>query len=583
MEDYHEEGRNKKYPIWVSLEKTEEIIKQMKEKVCKIKVMNEKDGSGFFLKLKIRNQEIKLLITNNHVINEEILNTNQQIKLYINNNKYNIKLDNKMKYTSKKYDITLIEINEDDEINCNYFNYKKIDTEDLNSLYILHYPLNENVSASYGIIQYLKDINYQFIHYCSTIDGSSGSPIINLESKEEEVIGIHFGTRNNHNLGTFINYPINEFIEQYEQNKLREFNEKYNLDIKFNATELDLSWRDLNFKKNFFYYLPNLKEVKKLNLCGNLLSDISFLENLNLEKLEVLNLGCNKIQNIKILENINFKELKELNLYQNGLSDISFLENGKFKKLEILNLGENKIQNIKILENVNFKGLKKLNLERNYLSDISFLENKNFEKLEVLNLGYNKIQNIKILENINFKELKELNLYHNYLSDIFFLKNENFKKLEVLNLGENTMQNIKILENVNFKELKKLCLVGNNLSDISFLENLNFEKLEELYLSNNNIKNCKVLENVNFKGLKILDLGSNNISNISFLENVKFEKLQELCLCNNKSIYNYNILENCNFKHLEILDLSGNYNIPKMPFFDKLRMSKNLYIRRDTY
>ena len=225
----------------------------MKEKVCKIKVMNENDGSGFFLKLKISNQEIKLLITNNHVINQEILDTNQQITLYINKNKYHIKLDKKLKYTSTKYDVTIIEINEEDEINCNYFNYKKIDTEDLNSLYILHYPLNENVSASYGIMQYLKDINYQFIHYCSTTDGSSGSPIINLESKEEEVIGIHFGNRNNHYLGTFINYPINEFIEQY---KLREFNEKYELDIQYNTTELDLSWRDL-YEKNFKDF-PNL-------------------------------------------------------------------------------------------------------------------------------------------------------------------------------------------------------------------------------------------------------------------------------------------------------------------------------------
>ena len=121
MSNYQEEGIIKKYPIWVSLEKTEEIIKQMKTKVWKINLKNKKNATGFFLKINIQIKEVKVLITNNHVIDETILNIKKQIMLYVNKNKIYIKLDNKMKYTNKKYDLTIIEINEDDEIKLRLF------------------------------------------------------------------------------------------------------------------------------------------------------------------------------------------------------------------------------------------------------------------------------------------------------------------------------------------------------------------------------------------------------------------------------------------------------------------------------
>jgi hypothetical protein len=238
--------------------------------------------------------------------------------LYVNKNKYYIKLDNKMKYTSKKYDLTIIEINEDDEINCNYFNYKIIDNDDLKSLYLIHYPFNKNVSVSYGVIKYEKYNNYRFIHNCSTFDGSSGSPIINLECKEEEIIGIHIGRKNKYNLGIFINYPINDFIEQY---KLIQYNKKYNLDIKYDTTELNLKWRQTGNLE----YLPNLKELTKLDLARNEISDISFLKNVKFEKLKILNLSMNNISNYNILEQVNFKELKELYLFSRNIRSIRYI------------------------------------------------------------------------------------------------------------------------------------------------------------------------------------------------------------------------------------------------------------------
>ena len=45
-----------------------------------------------------------------------------------------------------------------------------------------------------------------------TDKGSSGSPIINL--KNNKVIGIHLKEENNFNIGLFLNYPIQEFINK---------------------------------------------------------------------------------------------------------------------------------------------------------------------------------------------------------------------------------------------------------------------------------------------------------------------------------------------------------------------------------
>ena len=212
-----------------------------------------------------------------------------------------------------------------------------------------------------------------------------------------------------YNLGTFINYPINKFIEEnYIDQKLIAFNKKYNLNIRPNITQLDLSRKDnecINYLKDL-----SLKELKELNISNCGISDIGFLEKVKFVKLEKLVLGGNVVKNINILEKVNFKELKELDLYNCGISNIDFLERVNFKNLEKLDLEGNKISNINILEKVNFKELKELDLIRCELSDIGFLEKVKFEKLERLYLDGNKISNINILEKANFKQLKELDL-----------------------------------------------------------------------------------------------------------------------------------------------------------------------------
>ena len=65
------------YPKPVTIEGTMEILDQLENCICKIKNENG-NGTGFFCSI---NKEIKVLITNNHVIDEKIIKENNRIKV----------------------------------------------------------------------------------------------------------------------------------------------------------------------------------------------------------------------------------------------------------------------------------------------------------------------------------------------------------------------------------------------------------------------------------------------------------------------------------------------------------------------
>ena len=150
----------------------------MKKNIIKISLNDGSKGTGFFCKIPfINNNELKVLITNNHIINEEIIKENKKIQISINNDKeYKIiELENKKIYTNKEYDITIIEINKEKEEINNYIELDKdiMEQEIINlnkeSIYILQNPNSldgQKAAVSYGIINNIDGNNIK--HYCCT-------------------------------------------------------------------------------------------------------------------------------------------------------------------------------------------------------------------------------------------------------------------------------------------------------------------------------------------------------------------------------------------------------------------------------
>jgi hypothetical protein len=205
------------------------ILFQMNNCICKIKE-NKKDivGTGFFLKIPFPDEFhfLPVLITCNHVldINSIALGSVIEFTLQDDKIKKSIVINNsRKKYTSTEKDVTLIEIDpQEDKINSNAFLavdeniYKDdlVETYKDKSVYVIHYEKGKTKKNSVGKITSIASDNFTIKHNCKTKDGSSGSPIINLENFG--VMGIHKGSSNPKalnqiNFGTLLKIPIDEF------------------------------------------------------------------------------------------------------------------------------------------------------------------------------------------------------------------------------------------------------------------------------------------------------------------------------------------------------------------------------------
>ena len=429
------------YPNIISYESTQKIIEQMEKNVCKIKI-DDFQATGFFCKIPFPDKAHTLptLITNNHVINNDLLNKKDSIlsiKIKAEQDYKIINLDKRIKFTNKNYDTTIIEIKETDEIKNylelddkiieNILNDKNNNSEFIDeTIYVLQYPKGK-LGVSFGILDSIpSEKKYNFFHKCSTEGGSSGSPILNSNNK---LIGIHKkgGINNKNNKGTFLNYPIKEFIKlNYKNDNKNEIIDINNMNnyINNNAKNNNTSQStNLDKESDIFNYMVKIGDEYYFDENELLITE--FRNKYNYDTLS------NKSQNILLMSHdirnegfkdlckIEFINLKELHLNENNISDIRPLAKAKFDNLKLLNLGNNIISDISILDKVNLKNLKELYLTSNYISDITVLERFNFGELEKLYLNFNKITDINVLEKVNFKKLKAF-----YLSDNKIDKNK---------------------------------------------------------------------------------------------------------------------------------------------------------------
>ena len=129
----------------ISLKTSEEIVRQMKSCVCKIKKKCVV-GTGFFVKIPYKEDNILVLITNNRILGETDIEVEKFISISFENEKVfrNIEIFSERKrYTNEKLDITIIEVFEDvDEIK-DFKDFLVLDGQIIN---ILNLEGNENMT-----------------------------------------------------------------------------------------------------------------------------------------------------------------------------------------------------------------------------------------------------------------------------------------------------------------------------------------------------------------------------------------------------------------------------------------------------
>ena len=293
MADINQENLIEEQKVSVSFEGTKKILFQMENCICKIYLKNEEKGTGFFCKIPFNNNLLPVLITNNHVLNENNIEDNEIIKLTINKEVKEIKLDSlRKKYTNsdKQIDITIIEIrqkidgiNDYLELEENEFSMKNIELEYKKKstyVYILHY-LKGELNVTYDLIDDIID-NKRANHYYNKEESLSCSPIISL--KIFKVIGIYIGNSQikEMNNGVFIKYAIDLF----------------NI---FNRNEIDIAYETKEEGYNNIFgdkFVENNKNNIELIINGN---KNNLIKEYNLKK------GENKIKIIRKLECIKWK------------------------------------------------------------------------------------------------------------------------------------------------------------------------------------------------------------------------------------------------------------------------------------
>ena len=258
-------------PDPVSDENTNKIMEQMKNYICRIFLDEIGYGTGFFCFIYYKNKKMPVMMTNNHILNERILKRDK-ISVEINKEEKNIYLTNKKIYTSKNYDVTIIEINPEKdciynflELDENLFIEKDLEKQYLDSsIYILQTDLDYNF-ASYGIIRDISEEKKSFKYLCSTTRCSGGAPIMNLRNLK--IIGIHYGCNSNYtyNLGTIINHPINEFINKYKDYLETIIESPKAFSFGNNENKIKDETNGNNFKKIISELEFSLKKVKEKN------------------------------------------------------------------------------------------------------------------------------------------------------------------------------------------------------------------------------------------------------------------------------------------------------------------------------
>ena len=196
--------------------------------LCKLKFQNI-IGTGFLIKLNKENKDFFCLMTNEHIIKNEMIESNEKISILYNiiENKHitiNLNTSERFINSNKDLDITIIEILPKDKINEDYFllpytgYFNNLKNE---KIFIPHFS-NGQLSYSQGNIKEIKE--NELTYNANILPDSSGSPIFLDYSKQVFGIHKHENSATNENCGTLL-YPIIQSLKK--DNNINQINSKY--------------------------------------------------------------------------------------------------------------------------------------------------------------------------------------------------------------------------------------------------------------------------------------------------------------------------------------------------------------------
>ena len=550
-----------------------QITKSYKS-ICKISSDN-KIGTGFFCKIPNERTTFPVIMT---LLSEKEIKKNSKIYVSFNNKKFEINNnDNRMIYSNKSSNITIIEIIKKDDIKNNEF----LEVDDIlfevtsyekylnNYVYIMTKEEKEdNYLICKGTIVEISNDNRFFLS-CGSQKSTGGGLIIKCSNNK--VIGINFKSVRKKpfsNVGIFIKEAIQEFNSIYNNKCVKEKTKDFENNQGINIFGFHYLKNTLEYLTSCFFPndkgKTNLLENEKVFLCREC-KYFPIIKFINYDKVNIICSNCHKeeIQYLKnISGNILFSEEKKNNEKANILKKKylnCLIHEKKYKYyceecqkdickkccLENNHYGHK----IKIFDSIKFETNVKIESIKELLKGVDFnLIDSSFESLVniIINLyKYYPCYNIFI----TIDSIYQLLLNNNNVDS-----NDNYK--------EKKFQNIITNENINkINPTQSIFSIKLELKDFDAIKfNKNLLNLEILELQNNNIKDLSPFKEANLKNLKFLNLSNNIIDdkNSDYLMNSNLNKLFDLNMCSN-NLCNYSFFEKIiHFPNLRYLFVSSN-------------------------
>ena len=382
--------------------------------ICKI-IRKIKVGTGFFCDIPEKN--IKLLITNNHILDEIYLDQGNKVSYMISEkeeetyNEIDLEKD-RFKLTNKEMDFTVIEILKEDNIhNFLEINHEQYDMN--NEIYSYQYAGGVKLGFSFGNIIVKKE---NLLEYnVGTKEGSSGSPILLM--KNSKVIGLHKASYINPksekiNIGIPIEILFNQISYIKCTYEIINGNEtqiiKYTDGVEVNK-DIESKIKILNNGKE-----EKLVFMKKFNKIGmnivyfiikGKLNNMSFIFNncSTLKKIEFNSIKTDDVTNMKSMFQSCYN-LDNVDLSNFNTSKVIYMTRMFFLCIKLKEIkGINKFNTSKV---INMKEMFKSCNELEYL-DLSNFDVSNAVETEGIFSECNKLKEIKGSEKFT-KSVKEI-------------------------------------------------------------------------------------------------------------------------------------------------------------------------------
>ena len=450
-----------------------------KKSVCKISTEKGNSkligfGTGFFMRF---SDSLKYLFTNYHVIAKDA----KEIKIEINNQQnIKINLENRnVKFFEKPIDITIVEIKESDifykEIEFlsydsnykqkGYIIYKNVD------VFSIEYPHGQEAESASGKIININ--GNEFEHNIPTEQGSSGSPIILLNSNKNfiQVIGIHknANTFKHINGGSFIGVIIEEIYNNLNRIENNNINKEINKSSDQNSNAIPLESLLYKYGDSFIIselLIDDISEIRIINsyeeqvnntilgslpsFASDLIFDSKYEEDLKNE---------NEIKQSEIRINKELIPFEYIHKFRKGKYIIKYSFKNNLKKINHM------FDSCTSLEKINLS-----NFNTESVSDMNHLF-YGCSSLKSLDLSYFNTQNTVDMESMfeNCSSLKKLDL-SNFITqnvtkmNLMFYGCKNLKYLNLSNFGiDNTNNNSEMFGECNSLKSENIIVKDNRI------------------------------------------------------------------------------------------------------------------------